>query len=361
MDDSIILVVEDHEPLQMAIQAILEAEGWRVLTAGDGLEGLDLMARHCPDLILADIMMPRMDGWAFYNAVRARREWVAIPFIFLTAKTSREDTRKGIGMGAEAYISKPFESADLVVAVRARLKRAEALRAVTEAEFDQIRQQIIAIPRQLLAAHEAERRSIARELHDEIGQLLTGLKLMLEMAGRERSAARGEGLGQAQALVSELLARVREMSLQLRPAMLDDLGLAPALAWHCERFSDRTQVRVNYKHMGIEDRRFPPEVETAAYRIAQEALTNVARYAQVKEVTIRVWAVQEMLGLEIEDHGVGFDVVSALAAHSSCGISGMRERAFLLGGQFTVESAPGQGTRILAELPLGGKSYEECT
>lgn len=361
MSEPLILIVEDHEPLQMAIQVILEAENWSVLTAGDGLEALEVMAKSRPDLILADIMMPRMDGWAFYSAVRARREWIAIPFIFLTAKTSREDTLKGIELGAEAYLTKPFESEDLVVAVRARLKRAEALRAVTEAEFDRLRQQIIAIPRQLLEAHEAERRSIARELHDEIGQLLTGLKLILEIAGRAGPDTRAGSLAQAQTLVSELLARVREMSLQLRPAMLDDLGLMPALVWHFERFSALTQIRVNFKQVGVEDRRFPQEVETAAYRIAQEALTNVARYAQIHEVTIRLWAIPETLGLEIEDHGVGFDAVSVLATHSSCGISGMRERAFLLGGQFTVESAPGQGTRILAELPIVRRSYEETT
>lgn len=359
MDEPRILVVEDHELLRVAIQTILEAEGWSVLSAGDGLEGLEVMSQVCPDLILADIMMPRMDGLAFYGAVRARREWMAIPFIFLTAKTSREDALKGMELGAEDYITKPFEPEELVVAVRARLKRAEALRAVTEAEFDRLRQQIIAIPRQLLEAQEAERRSIARELHDEIGQLLTGLRLILEMAGRELPGARADSLTQAQALVGELLARVREMSLQLRPPMLDDLGLLPALMWHFERSAALTQVRVNYKHMGVEDRRFPQEVETAAYRIAQEALTNVARHAQVIEVTVRLWAVQEMLGLEIEDRGVGFDAASMLATHSSSGISGMRERAFLLGGQFTVESAPGKGTRILVELPFGGNTMRE--
>jgi DNA-binding response OmpR family regulator len=121
MDEPRILVVEDHELLRVAIQTILEAEGWSVLSAGDGLEGLEEMSQVCPDLILADIMMPRMDGLAFYGAVRARMEWIAIPFIFLTAKTSREDALKGIELGAEDYITKPFEAEELVVAVRARL------------------------------------------------------------------------------------------------------------------------------------------------------------------------------------------------------------------------------------------------
>ena len=356
MDQPQILVVEDHEPLRVAIQTILEAEGWSILGAGDGLEGLEVMSQVCPDLILADIMMPRMDGWAFYDAVRARKEWIAIPFIFLTAKSSREDALRGKELGAEDYITKPFEPQELVIAVRAWLKRAEASRAVTEAEFDRFRQRIVAIPRQLQEAQEAERRSIACELHDEIGQLLTGLKLMLEMVGRELPAPPTDSLTQAQALVGELQARVREMSLQLRPSILDDLGLLPALMWHFERFTRLTGVRVNCRHMGVEETRFPQEVETAAYRVAQEALTNVDRHARVHEVTVRLWAVQENLGLEIEDQGVGFDATSVLATHGSGGISGMRERAFLLGGAFTVESIPGKGTRILVELPFGGRA-----
>jgi signal transduction histidine kinase len=361
MKNPSILVVEDHEPLRIAIEAILEAEGWSVLLAGDGLEGLEVMSQVRPDLILADIMMPRMDGWAFYSAVRARTEWVTIPFIFLTAKTSRQDILKGMEVGAEDYITKPFEPEALVVAVRARLKRAEALRAVTEAELARLKQQIIAIPRQLLEAHEAERRSIARELHDEIGQLLTGLRFALDLAERELPATHTGNLVQAQALVSELLARVRAMSLQLRPPMLDDLGVLPTLMWYFERFTTLTQVRVLHKHLGIADRRFPPEIETAVYRIVQEALTNVARYAQVNEVSVRLWVAQEILGLEIEDCGVGFDASAVLALYSSSGISGMRERAFLLGGQFTAQSAPGEGTRILVELPLNGqaRSMEE--
>lgn len=298
MKELCILVVEDHEPLQLAIQTILEAEGWRVQTASDGMEGLEMMAATRPDLILADIMMPRMDGWAFYKAVRARKEWVAIPFIFLTAKTRREDILKGIELGAEDYITKPFEPEALVVAVRARLARAEALRQVTEEEFDRLRQQIIAVPRQLLEAQELERRKIARELHDEIGQLLTGLKLTLEMAHRNQATPKAlvEELAHAQALVDELLARVREMSLELRSAMLDNLGLLPALLWHLERLTTVAQVRIDFKHAGIEGRRFSPELETAAYRIIQEALTNIVRHAQAHAATVRVWAIEGALG-----------------------------------------------------------------
>jgi signal transduction histidine kinase len=134
--------------------------------------------------------------------------------------------------------------------------------------------------------------------------------------------------------------------------MLDDLGLLPALLWHFERYTAQTGVRVNLEHAGVEQR-FGPDVETAAYRIVQEALTNVARHAAVGEVTVRLWAHPERLNLQIEDQGAGFDPRAALAASASSGLVGMRERATLAGGWLVIEAAPGSGARLLAEFPLG--------
>ncbi|MBN1179512.1 MAG: hybrid sensor histidine kinase/response regulator [Anaerolineae bacterium] len=138
-----LLVVEDHRPLLGALKDILEAEGYTISTAADGVQALELMETFIPDLILADIMMPRMDGYTFYAAVRARSEWTPIPFIFLTAKGEQEDVLKGKGMGAEAYIIKPFDTRDLIVTIRSRLERAQAIRTSAETEFDRLKQQII--------------------------------------------------------------------------------------------------------------------------------------------------------------------------------------------------------------------------
>lgn len=143
MENYCILVVEDQELLQIAIRDILDLEGYKVLTASDGVEALSVMEKNRPDLILADIMMPRMDGYAFYEEVRARPEWVPIPFIFLTAKAEKEDVIRGKSLGAEDYIVKPFDPQELVVAVEAKLGRARAIREVTESEFDALKQQII--------------------------------------------------------------------------------------------------------------------------------------------------------------------------------------------------------------------------
>ena len=217
------------------------------------------------------------------------------------------------------------------------------------------------LSRRLIEVQEAERRSLALELHDEIGQILTGLKLTLEMSARRPVREMRRHLTQAQTLVNELMARARKMSLDLRPATLDHLGLLSALLWHIKQYGAQTQVRVEFKHSGLEGRRFPTEIETAAYRIVQEALTNVARHAETLEATVRVWADGHGLGLQIEDRGRGFDMEAALAADNTSGLAGMRERANLLGGSFLIESSPGAGTRLTAEFADGEQGEDPAS
>jgi PAS domain S-box-containing protein len=220
--------------------------------------------------------------------------------------------------------------------------------------FEQLRrgrQQLQDLSQRLLEVQEAERRLLARELHDEIGQALTGLKLFLEAGQRSAPAAPGDRLDMAHTLVDDLISRVRDLSLELRPSMLDDLGLVPALLWLIERYRLQTGIRVTFHHLGVE-RRFEPDLETTAYRIVQEALTNVARHAGTPSAIVNLWATEASLNVQIEDTGKGFDPDQARSANPSTGLAGMRERATLLHGQLTVETAPGAGTQITAELPL---------
>ncbi|HEV8663901.1 MAG TPA: GAF domain-containing protein, partial [Candidatus Methylomirabilis sp.] len=222
--------------------------------------------------------------------------------------------------------------------------------------FEQVRagrERLRAVSRRLVDVQEAKSRELARELHDQIGQILTGLQLTLEMSARLPARESKTRIGEAQATVHDLLTRIRELSLDLRPAMLDDLGLLPALLWHFERYTAQTRVQVALKHSGLEGRRFPQDIETAAYRIVQEALTNVARHAGVNEVAVKLWADRDTLGVRVEDQGKGFEPEAVLASHTTSGLVGMRERASLLGGHLTAESRPGTGTRVIAELPLG--------
>lgn len=213
------------------------------------------------------------------------------------------------------------------------------------------RERLQALSHRLLQVQEVERQHIARELHDEIGQLLTALKLTLDTMDRMPAESAAVRAHDAQQLVNDLVTRVRDLSLDLRPAMLDDLGLLPALLWLIGRYPSQTSVRVRFEHSGL-DRRFAGDLETAAYRIVQEALTNVARHAEVHEATVRVWTNDHTLSVQVTDLGRGFDVQAALAAGMSGGLSGLYERGTLLGGRLTVESVPGRGTRVSAELPL---------
>lgn len=213
------------------------------------------------------------------------------------------------------------------------------------------RRQLQQLSHRLVEAQENERRAIARELHDEVGQILTGLKMNLEVVRRLPPTAVAANLAPAQSQLDELMTRVRNLSLDLRPAMLDDLGLLPALFWLFDRYTAQTKVWVNCKHVDIEGR-YAPELETAIYRIVQEALTNVARHSHADEVAVLLWATPDSLWAQIEDQGAGFDPERVIAAGHSSGLAGMRERALLLGGQLTIESALGSGARITAELPL---------
>jgi PAS domain S-box-containing protein len=198
--------------------------------------------------------------------------------------------------------------------------------------------------RRLLEVQERERRHLAAELHDEIGQQLTGVLLSL-------NNPTPAGLEMARGLVKEITGRVRDLSLRLRPSLLDDLGLVPAVLWHLGRFTKQTGVKVALRHRRVE-RRFPTEVETAAYRIVQEALTNVARHGQCQQASVEMWRSGQQLWVEVADEGVGFDPTDGRAL--TAGLTGMRDRVEGLGGQLTIESVPGRGTCVRAAFPLSG-------
>lgn len=237
--------------------------------------------------------------------------------------------------------------------------RNRAAREVVESRLYAHHQQLQLLSRRLVEVQENERYTIARELHDEVGQILTGLKLSLEMVTRGADEASIPRLEHARELVNELMQRVRDMSMHLRPPMLDDLGLLPALLWHFERYTAQTGIQVECKHSGLENQRFPPDIEITTYRAIQEALTNVARHAAVVQTVVRLWVNHNHLGMQIEDHGKGFDAETTMMHPASSGLLGMRERVRLLGGQFQIDAAPGAGCCLTIELPLNEDNQQQ--
>jgi signal transduction histidine kinase len=299
--------------------------------------------RTAQPLILADAQAdPRFQPWGDADYVRG---WMGVPLVV-----------RGEIIGCLTLDSRQVAAYNLPEAALAQAFATQAAAAIQNARlFEQVRsgrERLQTLSRRLVEVQESERRHIARELHDEVGQSLTGLLLTLDMTRRLPAEKVMDNLDEAQGMVNALIAQVRELSLDLRPAMLDDLGLLPAMLWHVERYTAQTGVHVTFKHIGLEGQRFPPQIETAAYRMMQEGLTNVARHAGVSEVIVRVWTNPDALNIQIEDGGAGFDPRLALAAGLSSGLSGMRERAVLLGGHLRIDSAPGAGTRLTAELPL---------
>lgn len=205
----------------------------------------------------------------------------------------------------------------------------------------------------LFTAQEEERRSIARELHDEVGQVLTAIKVELAVAQRSVEAAGGSAdvLKDARSITEGALHTVRDLSRLLHPALLDDLGLPSAIDWYLKGFGKRHGIQVDLLHDRMDDR-LGPETEAAAYRIVQEALTNVAKHAQATACRVYLQRLPNTVLLTVEDNGQGFDPSEAdHAANRGLGLIGIRERVGQLQGTVRLETSPGKGTRLTVELP----------
>ncbi len=241
---------------------------------------------------------------------------------------------------------------------------AEAFNAMAEAlsQAEEERQQREAMRtmylQRIIEAQEAERRRIARELHDETGQALASLAVGLRNI--EAAASRDEMLvriAEMRALIASTLEAVHNLAVELRPAVLDDLGLEAALHKYAAEYQARHGIQVDFQSLGLEGGRLDPMVETAVYRIVQEALTNAAKHAQPSQISILVEKKPTQLALIVEDDGRGFDVArlaSFTPSRGKLGLYGMYERAHQLGGSLVVESEPGQGTAVYVRIPLNG-------
>jgi signal transduction histidine kinase len=229
------------------------------------------------------------------------------------------------------------------------------------AQTDKIRQEREELRQQLLGsvikAQEEERRRISRELHDGSSQSLTSLIVGLRTL--ETTTDREEAISQARQLreiAHQTLEELHALAVQLRPTVLDDMGLLSALRLYAGEFQDRYAIQVEIQTIGIKnDRRLPPALVTTVYRVFQEALTNVAKYSSAHQVSVLLEQREHSFSLIIEDDGKGFDFTRTMrqaSRNKQLGLYGMRERAAQLGGQLVVESNPGQGTTIYLRVPL---------
>lgn len=217
------------------------------------------------------------------------------------------------------------------------------------------------LSQQLVEAQEAERRHIARELHDEIGQTLTAVKINLQAMQRRPDVSQmTASLQDSMEIVEQAIQQVRNLSLDLRPSLLDDLGLIATLRWYLDRQVRWAGLNAHFTATPP-DLQLPGNLETVCFRLVQEALTNALRHAQAKTIWVDLQQYEKELWLLIRDDGLGFEVETTLkqvAYGKGLGLVGMQERVSLLGGRFELQSTPGQGTQIRVSLPLPGTVTE---
>jgi signal transduction histidine kinase len=226
-------------------------------------------------------------------------------------------------------------------------------------EAQRARHRLELLSRGLLEVQESERRDLARELHDQTGQLLTALTMNLESLRRAAPPGLETPIGESLAIVQRVLREVRDLSFRLRPAMLDDMGLIEALRWHVDREARRAGLRATVR-VDPAVGRLPAPLETALFRVVQEAMTNVARHARASSCAVEIRGDGACVQLLVADDGIGFDP-EADRDRLCLGLIGMQERVALVGGSFEIESVPGHGTEVRARIPVPTAARGEPT
>lgn len=349
-----VLVVEDEMIVAQDIGEQLRRLGYVVLgPAGDGETALRLIETGKPDLVLMDIALRgRLDGVKTAAIIHDR---FPIPVIFVTALSDKGTLQRAKVTEPSGILYKPFEQHELFAAVETALYKFRMDRALreSEAKYRRTAEDLRRLAAHLEKAREEERTRIAHELHDELGQAMTAMRIDIAWIQKNipgsavRLRARIESLA---ALADEALASVRRLSMEMRPSILDDLGLQAALEWQISDFAQRTGIGARLED-GLDDARLTPEQATALFRIVQEALTNISRHAKATRVRIQLREKDGEGFCRIVDNGLGI-TSQALAKRRSFGVVGMRQRVLALGGGFDIAGRPGRGTEIRISIPL---------
>jgi signal transduction histidine kinase len=364
-----ILVVDDTASYARALSRLLQRHGYAVHTAGDGESALRLVRSDPPDLILLDLHMPGMDGYETCRRLKTDAESSAIPVIFISGEGRVPNKVQAFASGGVDFIAKPHEDEEVLARisthlalrnlqkhlearVRARTAELEAANAALASQIA-VRERAEAALRELAAHRDAvreqERKRIAREIHDELGSLLTALKMDISLSRMHAGddPAQQERLAQMRDLVDKTIQMVRQVATQLRPAALN-LGIVPALEWLAHEFSQRSGIACvldTGDEIDMDDGH-----ATAIFRIVQESLTNITRHAEASRVDVSLRRQGGGITLRIADNGHGFDPGSARA--DSFGLLGIGERAQALGATADIFSAHGAGCTVSIHMPV---------
>jgi signal transduction histidine kinase len=341
-----ILMVDDQPGKLLTYEAMLSELGENLIKAHSGMEALEHLLKTDIALVLMDVSMPGMDGFETAQMIHAHPRFQNIPIVFVSGiHVTDLDRLKGYQHGAVDYVSVPVVP--------------ELLRAKVRvfAELHRKTQQLEILNARMTSLQDEERRRIARELHDSVGQLLAAVSMNAAFVAEEShklSPDAAKRLSDNAAMVLEASKEIRTISHLLHPPLLDEAGLASALRCYVDGFSERSKIDAKLD-VPKEFAGLSKDMELSIFRVVQECLTNIHRHAGSPTAGIRVTQNESCLRVEIEDAGKGIPAETesafGLLAHAGVGLRGMRERLRQLGGTLQIHSN-GHGTRVTAILPV---------
>lgn len=377
-----ILIVDDESRNLRLMNAMLVPLGFDVILARDGEEALRKVKEMPPDLILLDILMPKMDGFEVARRLKQEKETKIIPIVMLTALQEAEHRVKAWEMGADDFVSKPVEKTELRARIRSLLKvkayndhirdyqkkleaevteRTKKLRQeITERKKAEKRllskqKQLRSLASELSLAEERERRRIAVILHDSIGQTLALSKIKLgELRELSSSTDISAILEQIYKLIEEAIQETRSLTVELSPPVLYELGFEAAMEWLTEHVQDKYGILCDF----ISDKQPKPldeDVRVILFQATRELMLNVVKHAKASNVKVSFCRRRDQVRIMVEDDGVGFDPVKiGMRANRArrFGLFSIRERLEYHSGNLQMESKPNQGTRVTMDVPL---------
>jgi signal transduction histidine kinase len=337
-----ILIVDDEMLNRTLLFTNLQESAYTVEMAEDGLQALQVLRTGEFDAVLLDLIMPRMDGYQVLAEMRSDALLRRIPVIVISSMDDMESIVRCIEMGATDYLIKPFNP----ILLHARIRG--SLASLQEERIAMMREQFA----QVTAVQEEERQRIARELHDGLVPVLASLSIRLHTVGKRLDREEHPLAGEIREMAEQAQASsrdIRRLIHDLRPVALDELGLVPALRQHLARCEQENGLAIDL--VADEGQRLAGPLETALFRIVQEAVNNVIQHAQAQHVDVTLKRNREQITLQVVDDGQGFNTLLPLSGRH-VGLWSMRERVEQLGGQFEVCSTPSRGTVVTAVIPL---------
>lgn len=348
-----LLIVDDKLENLIFLKSVIKKIEVNLIQAFSGYEALEKTKGIELALAIIDVQMPGMNGDELAVKLNEQRQGTKIPIMFLTANYFNEtEVVKGYVSGAVDYIFKPIDSHILISKINVFLdlflqrqiivRNSEELKASAE-QLQQLAQYIEKV-------RENERLTISRELHDDLGQALTAVKIDLGMIKQDLTDKDIiVKINKVSSLVSETIKTVQRLTAQLRPDIIDDLGIVAAIEWYTKEFSQRNGLEVKLNlDIGIS---IPPDISLIIFRVMQESLTNISRHSKASKVDIMLNMSLDNINLMVIDNGIGI-VESEIKSKKSFGIISMKERAKSVGGSFEIYPGKKGGTYIKLILPL---------